>query len=139
MPSEPSSLPSSGPPAALVAAFGQLLATYTQALDDGRVDDVVATFTADATCDMPGLGTPEGHDEIRAAYASVVPTMPQRHLVSNTRIDSWGDDEATASSDVVFLLKVDDRWRVQLVGRYADTIVRTDAGWRFRRRRTVFQ
>ena len=32
------------------------IATYTQALDDGRTDDVVATFCPDGSCEMPGLG-----------------------------------------------------------------------------------
>lgn len=130
---------SSDPPPELAAAVGQLLATYTQALDDGRVDDVVATFTPDAACDMPGLGALEGHEEIRSAYASVVPRASQRHLVFNTRIDTWSRDEATATSDVVFLLKGADGWVVHLVGRYADTVVRADDGWRFRFRRTEFQ
>jgi hypothetical protein len=33
------------------------IATYTQALDDGRTDDVVATFCPDGSCEMPGLGS----------------------------------------------------------------------------------
>ena len=36
--------------------------TYTQALDDGRTDDVVATYCPDGGCDIPGLGTLQGHD-----------------------------------------------------------------------------
>lgn len=118
--------------------MGRLLATYTHALDDGRVDDVVATFSADGACDMPGLGRHAGHDALRAAYARVAPRDPQRHLVFNTRIESWGRDEATAVSDVVFLLRTDDRWRIRMVGRYTDTVVRTDDGWRFRLRCAEF-
>ncbi|MFA5885883.1 MAG: nuclear transport factor 2 family protein, partial [Acidimicrobiia bacterium] len=60
------------------------IAAYTQALDDGRTDDVVATFCADGTCDIPGLGAHEGHDALREAYARVAPRRPQRHLVINT-------------------------------------------------------
>ena len=36
------------------------LAQYTQALDDGRTDDVVATFCADGVCEIPGMGTTRG-------------------------------------------------------------------------------
>ena len=38
------------------------IAAYTHALDDGRTDDVVATFCADGVVDIPGMGTHEGHD-----------------------------------------------------------------------------
>ncbi len=44
------------------------LAAYTQALDDGRTDDVVATFCADGAVDIPGLGAHAGTEELRAAY-----------------------------------------------------------------------
>ena len=37
------------------------LALYTQALDDGRTEDVVATFCADGVCEIPGMGTHAGH------------------------------------------------------------------------------
>jgi hypothetical protein len=37
------------------------LAAYTQALDDGRTDDVVATFCPDGACEIPGLGHHRGH------------------------------------------------------------------------------
>src|SRR4051812_47004272 len=80
------------------------IAAYTQALDDGRTDDVVATFCPDGGCDIPGLGTFEGHDALRAAYAKWEPRRPQRHLVVNTLVTDWNDNEATATSDVVFLL-----------------------------------
>ncbi len=80
------------------------IATYTQALDDGRTDDVVATFCPDGSCAIPGLGTHEGHDALRAAYAAVEPRRPQRHLVLNTLVAARGADEATAVSDVVLVL-----------------------------------
>ena len=114
------------------------LAAYVHALDDGRVDDVVATFCADGGIELPGMGTHEGTDALRAAYAQWVPRMPQRHLVLNTHVTVAGDDEATAVSDVVFLLKVEDRWRVQLVGRYADVLHRDGDSWRFHRRVATF-
>src|SRR5438132_4866591 len=81
------------------------IAAYTQALDDGRTDDVVATFCPDGTCDIPGMGTHTGHDALRAAYEKWKPRRPQRHLVVNTLVTAWDDHEATAVSDVVFLLQ----------------------------------
>jgi hypothetical protein len=114
------------------------IAAYTLALDDGRTDDVVATFCADGSCDIPGLGIHEGHDALREAYAKVTPRRPQRHLVLNTLITDWGEDEAHATSDVVFLLQGDGGWSVQLVGRYRDTLHHDDGRWRFHRRVAEF-
>lgn len=114
------------------------IAAYTLALDDGRTDDVVATFCPDGSCDIPGLGTHQGHEALRAAYARVVPRRPQRHLVGNTLVTDWSDREARAISDVVFLLKGDAGWAVQLVGRYHDTLHYADGVWRFHHRRAEF-
>ena len=47
------------------------IAEYTLALDDGRTDDVVATFCADGSVDIPGLGAHSGHEAMRAAYDRV--------------------------------------------------------------------
>ena len=43
------------------------MAAYAQALDDGRTDDVVATFCPDGVCDIPGMGMHEGHNDLREA------------------------------------------------------------------------
>ena len=115
------------------------LAAYTQALDDGRVDDVVATFCADGVIDIPGMGTHAGHDALRDAYTGWKPRRPQRHLVLNTHVTDWNDHEATAISDVIFLLMgKDGGWSVQLVGRYHDTLHQDGGSWRFHRRSATF-
>lgn len=114
------------------------IAAYTQALDDGRTDDVVATFCPDGVCDIPGMGTHEGHEALRAAYAGWAPRRPQRHLVLNTHVTEWSSDEAEAISDVIFILKGESRWAIQLVGRYHDTLHRGGGTWRFHRRVATF-
>jgi hypothetical protein len=114
------------------------IAAYTHALDDGRTDDVVATFCDDGECEIPGLGTHVGHDALRTAYANWTPRRPQRHLVCNTHVTDWNGHEAHAVSDVVFLLKGDDGWAIQVVGRYHDTLHHDAGVWRFRRRRAEF-
>src|SRR4051812_35100971 len=53
------------------------IAAYTRALDDGRTDEVVATFCADGTVDIPGLGAHEGHDALRSAFSKVEPKWNQ--------------------------------------------------------------
>ena len=114
------------------------LAAYTQALDDGHTDDVVATFCVDGVCAIPGMGTHEGRDALRAAYAKWMPRRPQRHLVLNTLVTQWSDDEASATSDVVFIVEGDDGWAIQLVGRYHDTLRNEAGAWRFQRRVAEF-
>jgi SnoaL-like protein len=114
------------------------IAAYTLALDDGRTDDVVATFCPDGTVDIPGLGTHDGHDALREAYARVAPRRPQRHLVLNTLVTDWSDHEARATSDLVFLLSRDEGWAVQLVGRYDDVLHHDGGTWRFHQRVGTF-
>jgi hypothetical protein len=115
-----------------------LIAEYAQALDDGRTDDVVATFCPEGLVDIPGLGAHQGHDAIRAAFAAVEPTTPQRHLVLNTRITEWDARGATAVSDLVFTVKGERGWSIAMVGRYHDTVHRDADTWRFHQRRVRF-
>lgn len=115
------------------------IATYAQALDDGRTDDVVATFTPDGVSEVPGMGPLQGHAALHEAYSGWKPRRPQRHLVLNTLVTDWSDQEATAVSDVVFLLQGRSGWAIQLVGRYHDTLHRDDGRWRFHRRAAVFE
>ena len=115
------------------------LAAYTQALDDGRTDDVVATFCPDGTIEIPGLGTHEGHEALRVAYGQWTPRRPQRHLVLNTLVTAWDEREATASSDVVFVLQGKAGWAIQLVGRYHDVLHNDGGTWRFHRRVAEFE
>jgi hypothetical protein len=124
--------------AEVVEGVRAAIAAYTQALDDGRTDDVVATFCAEGSCDIPGLGKHEGHDALRQAYARCKPRRPQRHLVLNTLVTDWNDSEATAVSDIVFLLKGESGWAIQLVGRYHDTLRHEDGTWRFSHRAADF-
>ena len=75
------------------------LAAYTLALDDGRTDDIVATFCPDGSVDIPGMGAHQGHDALREAYGRVAPKRPQRHVVVNTLVTDWDDLEAFPLSD----------------------------------------
>ena len=114
------------------------IAAYTQALDDGRVDDVVATFCPDGVVDIEGIGTYEGHEALRQAYEGWKPRGPQRHLVLNTLVTDWSDDDATAVSDVIFTAKGEGGWAIFTVGRYEDTFHRDGDRWKFHRRAGSF-
>ena len=114
------------------------LAAYVQALDDGRTDDVVATFCPDGAVDLGDLGRYSGHDELRTAYGRWIPQVPQRHLVLNTLVTDWTDTDASATSDVVFLIRGESGWTLVLVGRYRDTLHRDGDRWRFHHRVAEF-
>jgi hypothetical protein len=124
--------------AEVVEAIRATLAAYTQALDDGRTDDVVATFCPDGVCEIPGMGAHEGHDALRAAFDGWKPRRPQRHLVLNTLVTEWNDHEARAVSDVLFILLGNSGWSIELVGRYHDTLHHVGSVWRFHRRFAEF-
>lgn len=121
------------------AGIRRAIAAYTQALDDGRTDDIVATFCPDGSVDMQGLGTHEGHDALVAAYDSIRPQAPQRHLALNTNILRWDEHEAEAVTDIVFLLPGGGGWNVALVGRYTDVLHRDGDTWRFHHRQLRFE
>src|SRR5215218_6161675 len=107
--------------AEVVEGIRATIAAYTHALDDGRAADVVATYCPDGVFDLPGTGTFEGHDVLLETYTAWAPRRPQRHLVLNTHITDWSDDEATALSDVVMILEAKDGgWSIQFVARYRD-------------------
>ncbi len=124
--------------AEVVEGVRAAIARYTLALDDGRADDVVATFCADGGCDIPGLGTHQGHDALREAFAGWQPKRPVRHVVANTLVTDWNDHEARAVSDVIVFVQRDSGWVIQVVGRYHDTLHCDDGTWRFHHRAAEF-
>jgi hypothetical protein len=122
----------------VVEGVRNTMAAYTQALDDGRTADVVATFCPDGLCDMPGLGRHQGRQALHQAYDAVTPRQPQRHLVVNTHVVAWTGDEVQATSDVVLLFKGERGWAVGVVGRYDDLLHRSGETWLFHSRVAEF-
>jgi ketosteroid isomerase-like protein len=118
--------------AAVVVGVQATLASYAHALDSGRTDDLVALFCDDGTAEIAGVGTFHGHDAIRAAYAGMVPTAPQVHMVANTEVTSWTEEEATAISDFTLLQRGASGWQIPVTGRYVDILRRSEGGsWKF--------
>ena len=115
-----------------------LIAAYAQALDDGRNAEVVATFTPDGTFEIVGTSTHTGADELRAAYDSWTPQVPQRHVVTNTFVYESSDAAARATTDFVFMVNGGKGWITAAVGRYDDELVNVDGTWRFHHRRATF-
>jgi uncharacterized protein (TIGR02246 family) len=124
--------------AEVVEGVRATIAAYAQALDDGRTDDIVATFCDDGVCDIPGMGTHTGQEALREAFTKWKPKRPQRHLVVNTLVTEWSEREASAISDVIFVLLEDSGWAIKLVGRYDDVFHQSDGTWRIHNRRATF-
>ena len=125
--------------AEVVEGVRAALAAYTQALDDGRTDDVVATFCPDGVCEIPGMGTHEGHDALREAYvgldaaAAPAPPRPQhpRHRLERPR--GHGDQRRD--------LHPEGRRRAGRSSSWAATTTpstTSDGTWRFHRRAAEF-
>lgn len=115
-----------------------LLAALAQAQDDGRTEDLVALYAEDGIVDVPGLGTFAGVNALREAFAGWAPTVPQRHIVTNTLVTDWDGDSARATSDVVFVQRGDSGWAVATVARYHDTFRNADGTWTLARRSMEF-
>lgn len=132
-----------------------LYARYAEALDDGPLEDWPELFTGECLYliiprDNHELGLPiaimrcESQDMLRDRVTAVRETMmfePRylRHHVTNLRVRSHEGDSLTASANFsVIEVLPDDLPRILMVGRYLDTLQRTDEGWRFSERRCVF-
>jgi uncharacterized protein (TIGR02246 family) len=123
----------------VAAAVRDVIARHAQAQDGGRADDVVALYTKDGVLELPGTGPIEGHDALLATFRGWAPARPQVHLVSNTVLTSWTEQDAVAASDVVFVQRGESGWAVQVVAHYQDTFRCEDGAWRLRHRSTTYQ
>jgi len=125
--------------AEVAAGVHATVAAYAHALDAGRTDDLVGTFCPDGSAEISGMGTFHGHASIRDAYAALLPTHPQLHLVANTVISSWTEHEAAAVSNFTFLQRGESGWVVPVTGRYDDVFHKGDDGaWRIHSRTTSY-
>jgi hypothetical protein len=114
------------------------IAAYAQAVDDGRTEDIVATFCAEGVLEIPGSGVYEGHDALREAYSGFRPRSPQRHVVVNILVTDYNSHEATAISDLLVAHKGESGWAITLVARYHDRLHNKDGTWRFHQRTMSF-
>jgi ketosteroid isomerase-like protein len=122
----------------VVEGIRATLAAHAQAQDDGRTDALVALYCPDGAVEVPGMGTYEGTESIREAFSGWTPQVPQRHIVVNTVVTDWNDQEASAVTDVVFVQKAESGWAVQIVGRYHDVLRPVDGKWLLYRRTMNF-
>ena len=110
------------------------VAAHAQHQDAGDTDTIMALYTPDAVLEVPGMGVYEGAGVIRAAWDDWKPKGLQRHMPVNIVITDWDDEEARATTDVVFLALGDNGWSVQIVARYHDVFRQVGGKWLLSRR-----
>lgn len=117
-----------------VADIHGLLAKYCWAFDTGDGDAYADNFTPDGT--MEGQGHKfQGPDELAAFAAKSFPsTLATQHWNGNILLDAT-DDGVVGRCYMFGVVQKDGQLSVGVIGYYDDLIVRTDAGWRFQRRR----
>ncbi len=117
-------------------AIRELLARYCFALDDFRLDDLAALFTADGVW-QAGYGAATGPVDIAALLRRVAPNPAdgnmQRHINTNIVID-LGEAQAQVRSYYMVIRTVAEAPTIYAVGTYRDTLVKIGEGWRFRLR-----
>jgi ketosteroid isomerase-like protein len=116
--------------------------------DAGDADGLAALFTADAELVRPGGRPIRGREAIAAAYRERPADRLTVHLVCGTLFEACSGDRASATSRVL-LWSADGRGEAgpfgraaaprQVVGRFRDTFVHTDEGWRIARRHASFE
>lgn len=119
-----------------VESIRQLTHAYSWAVDNSDLDALMDVFTDDAEWDTSafGMGVVRGEVGIREFFATLIQNTASRcHLALNHRIDVEGDDATATVYLHAFVVNPDGR-RDESVGYYADTYVRSDRGWKIRRR-----
>jgi 3-phenylpropionate/cinnamic acid dioxygenase small subunit len=144
------------PPSAPSRAASELeirnvLARLAQLADSGSTaeyvqlltDDIVWAMPANPTIDLPASER-RGHDEIAAGQRERIAAGLQgvgsntMHTVTTTSITFSSDELATARSSFVFWTSTATSPTATSMGRYVDTFVATDAGWKLARREITF-
>ena len=118
-----------------------VLHSYCRAIDDNRPDDVVELFTDDCEYDYGGeLGAFNDKAYAYKFFRSGTDKIYKRsaHYVSNIEISFTGDDSAETVTYLdawhEFHEDIENAW---IFGRYVDSFVRTDAGWRIAKRQVL--
>ena len=111
-------------------------ARYCRLLDDGDWPALVALFTPDGVFD--GLRRVAGHADLLAFFAGLAAggLTAFWHHVSNLEISVTGDRAEVTS--LLWQPCVVDGVAHVAAGRYRDELVRTGAGWRYRRKQVRF-
>jgi SnoaL-like domain len=114
----------------------ELLHSYCFHMDEGRFRELGDLFASDGEWVAP-YRSAHGPVAIAAWLVQSVPASPRRmHYVMNSVIAVNGD-AATAKSNYLVMVEGPDGPVPSVCGTYADVLIRTPSGWRFRRRELI--
>jgi uncharacterized protein (TIGR02246 family) len=118
------------------AAIQQVLSAYSVATSRGDEAGLVALFTEDAVWSVPGIGLHlEGLEAVRGGMAQIRGQFDYIVQVHGPAVIVVSGDTATATSVIRECGKHAGRdAAVEFMGVYDDDLVRTPAGWKFRKR-----
>jgi ketosteroid isomerase-like protein len=119
-----------------IEAIQQLLNTYTEAASRGDFDTVISTFTEDGIWEILAFNARfEGAANVKAAQMGFAEPMDYLVQINAPGVIKVDGDTATARSAI----REGGKFRgkdesLEVLGHYADKIVRTQDGWKFAHR-----
>jgi ketosteroid isomerase-like protein len=119
-------------------AIRSLQVQYAQAIDSGAYDDLDQIFTGDAVGDYDRAGLVEGVDAIKQLCRQALePLTAAQHLNANHLAEVDGDTATASCYLTVHLYRENTPGgdHLRMGGRYDDQLVRTDDGWRIKKRK----
>lgn len=133
----------------------QLQERYCAALDNDRLEEWATLFTADCLYEIvpkenADMGLPIGvihcdnqrmlRDRVLSLrHANIFEEHASRHLTSGLQLTTVDADTVDAeSSYVVVQTRTNGESFVYQAGRYLDRVVRTPEGWRYQKRRAIY-
>ena len=121
-------------------AIQDLIARYAVIVDDRNYDALDDLFTPDARIDFTAFGGPVGSPaEIKTFLAANLAIFSRTQHMMGLPVITVHGDRATARTpcnNPMLLTEADGASKVWLIGLwYDDSLVRTEAGWRFSARR----
>ena len=116
-------------------AIQQLIHRYTDGANRQDWDQVMATFAADGVWEAAGNEL-QGHAAIQPAMAGFVAQMDYFTQTASAPVIDLAGDRATARTTIRECGKFAGRDEaLEVLGFYADDLMRTDEGWKFARRK----
>jgi uncharacterized protein (TIGR02246 family) len=118
-------------------AINQLFIDYGEHLDAGDFDAYAELFADDGEVVLGPMGRAKGRAEIKELMTTLLADRVGTtfHIVSSPRIELGVDSATSTVMWSVATLADDGLARISMIGHHIDDLVRTDRGWRFRRRR----
>jgi len=120
-----------------LAAITQLFIDYGRYLDAGNFAAYAKLFADDGEVLLGPMGRATGPVAIQALMEQMLGSTVGNsyHLISSPMITLDGDSATSSTMWTVFNRSESGEPQATMIGRHEDVLVRTSAGWRFKRRR----